>query len=137
MTTRIRFNPVTRDVEIEGSEDFVKAYFKKIQKILSEPEEVQEKIPVSRRKKAATAAVSDEETAKGKVKVEKAIKRITNFDSVLTLILKSQKGITTTELMGKTGLTQQQIWGVIYRAEKEGKIAKAKRGLYIAVIPGA
>ena len=129
MTTRIRFNSVTRDVEIEGSEDFVKAYFKKIEKILSEPEAIQEKVPVPRRKKAAAV--------KSNVKAEKAIKKTTNFDSVLTLILKSQKGITTAELMEKTGLTQQQIWGVIFRAEKDGKIAKAKRGLYIAAIPEA
>jgi len=27
--TRIRFNPITKEIEIEGSETFVKSYFKK------------------------------------------------------------------------------------------------------------
>ena len=29
--SRIRFNPVTKEIEIEGSESFVKIYFKKLQ----------------------------------------------------------------------------------------------------------
>jgi len=32
---RIRFNPSTKEVEIEGSEEFVNAMFNKIQKVMS------------------------------------------------------------------------------------------------------
>jgi len=32
--SRIRFNPVTKDIEIEGSEEFVKVYFNKIQEMI-------------------------------------------------------------------------------------------------------
>jgi hypothetical protein len=35
--SRIRFNPVTKDIEIEGSEEFVKAYFNKLRETISGP----------------------------------------------------------------------------------------------------
>jgi len=37
--SRIKFNPVTKEIEIEGSEKFVKTYFDKIQAMLSGKEE--------------------------------------------------------------------------------------------------
>ncbi len=33
--TRIRFNPITKEIEIEGSETFVKSYFKKLQGMMT------------------------------------------------------------------------------------------------------
>ena len=32
--SRIRFNPATKEIEIEGSEEFVRIYFGKVQKLL-------------------------------------------------------------------------------------------------------
>lgn len=48
----------------------------------------------------------------------------------------SREGITTTALKEKTGLAERQIWIIIYRAEKRGKIKKTKRGIYVAAEPG-
>ena len=33
--SRIRFNPVTKEIEVEGTEQFVKTYFAKLQAMLS------------------------------------------------------------------------------------------------------
>ena len=33
--SRIRFNPVTKEIEVEGSESFVKTYFSKLQAMIS------------------------------------------------------------------------------------------------------
>jgi hypothetical protein len=132
--SRIRFNPVTKEIEIEGSEDFVKTYFSKIQKILSEPAEVAAKGPAARSKSAAMVKETVKKGAKREKVVKKAVKKTTNFDSVMAIIKKSKKGVTTTDLMKKTGLTQRQIWGIIYQAEKDGKIAKVKRGVYISAV---
>ncbi len=33
--SRIRFNPVTKEIEVEGSEKFVRTYFQKLQQMLS------------------------------------------------------------------------------------------------------
>jgi len=61
-------------------------------------------------------------------------KKITNMASVVELIQASAEGISTSELKGKTGLLQRQIWSIVNRASKEGKIQKTKRGLYSAPV---
>jgi len=43
--SRIKFNPVTKEIEIEGSESFVKAYFDKIHEMLSGTQEAVEESP--------------------------------------------------------------------------------------------
>jgi hypothetical protein len=40
------------------------------------------------------------------------------------------EGISTAELKGKTGLAERQIWNIVNRASKLGKIKKVKRGVY-------
>lgn len=44
--SRIKFNPITKEIEIEGSEKFVKAYFDKIQVMLSDIQEAFTAAPV-------------------------------------------------------------------------------------------
>jgi predicted transcriptional regulator of viral defense system len=59
-----------------------------------------------------------------------AEKRVTNIDAVVSLIQGAPEGISTTELKEKTGLAERQIWGIVSRASKEGRIRKVKRGVY-------
>lgn len=121
--SRIRFNPVTKEIEIEGSEKFVKAYFDKLQAIIFGPAEKQVK--------AAKAAPAKK--ARKATKKEPGEKRVTNIDTIVGLIQASTEGISTAELKEKTGLAERQIWGIVNLAKKEGKIRKMKRGLYGAV----
>ena len=123
--SRIKFNPVTKEIEIEGSEKFVKTYFTKIQKMLLGIQEAVAKAPIKEKpvKKARPSKV------KGK-KPTKQSKKGSNVDTVLTLVQKSPKGITTTELKKKTGLTDKQIWAIIANAKKAEKIKQVKRGVY-------
>ena len=130
--SRIRFNPVTKEIEIEGSEKFVKAYFNKLQAMI--PGTTETKTKESKPVKAAPV-----KTRKRKSKAEKAIKkepgekRITHIASVVSLVHASTEGISTAELKEKTGLAERQIWSIVNRAAKLGKIKKMKRGLYGAV----
>lgn len=120
---RIRFNPVTKEIEIEGSENFVEAYFAKLQPFIFSSAE--KKVMASKTgptKKARIIAIK-----------EPGIKRVTNIDAVVGLIQASTEGISTAELKEKTGLAERQIWSIVNRAKKEGKIRKMKRGLYGAV----
>ena len=57
-------------------------------------------------------------------------KRATKIDAVVTLIQENAEGITTAELKKKTGLAESQIWNIVNRATKEGRISKIKRGVY-------
>jgi hypothetical protein len=136
--SRIRFNPVTKDIEIEGSEEFVKVYFNKIQEMISdssseivEDPRIEKVRPAEKAKKdlKAVKAHPPKKSRKAK-KREPGVKKVTNVDAVVTLIQGSIEGISTAELKEKTGLTEHQIWNIVNRASKEGRIRKMKRGLY-------
>ena len=60
-------------------------------------------------------------------------KRITNIAAVLELIQGNPEGISTTQLKKKIKLSERQIWSIVDRAAKIGKIQKIKRGVYGAV----
>jgi DNA invertase Pin-like site-specific DNA recombinase len=141
VSSRIRFNPGTGEVEVEGSEKFVKTYFNKLQKLLSGSSQEMAREPIVRKVLPAKKAkqISNARKAVPRKKVRQAGKngtggkKRTNIDAVVTLIQGSAEGISTTELKQKTGLTDVQIWNVVNRTAKEGKIRKVKRGLYAAL----
>ena len=127
--SRIRFSPITNEIEVEGSEAFVRTYFQKLQRLLSQsPESKGEKSPHA---KARPARKSKKAKTKAKPGRKKAGKK-TQMDAVVSLVRGAEGGITTTVLKEKTGLAERQIWSVLYRAEKKGMIKKTKRGLYVA-----
>ena len=131
--SRIRFNPVTKEIEVEGSESFVKNYFDKLQAMISGTAE--KKTRGSKPIKAAVKANKKKLKAVKAHRRKKAMKvsgkkRITNIASVLGLIQESTEGISTSELKGKSGLSERQIWSIVNRAAKAGKIRKVKRGVY-------
>ena len=125
--SRIRFNPATREIEIEGSEEFVRIYFGKVQKLLLAPVSGKEEKPKPPRARPA----GKPKKMKKKTGPKKAPKE-TLLDSVVRLIRGSEEGITTAALKEKSGLAESQIWSIVYRAEKQGKIKKTKRGIYMA-----
>ena len=117
----IKFNLVTKEAEIEGSEEFVKTYYDKLQALMSEsfPKTV-------KKSNAVEPAPEKKETAEK----QPGEKRVTNISAVLSLIQASTEGISTDAIKEKTGLAERQIWSIVDRAKKEGKIKKVKRGLY-------
>ena len=146
-TSYLRFNPETREIELEGSEEFIKAYFDKLQQKLPQSSGEGKKEP-----QAATTLPAEKAKVKAKAKTKakakipaprKAIKvagkkatarksqEASLFDKVVGIIQDSAEGITTSELNVKTGLTDRQIWGITSRAAKLGKIKKTKRGIYL------
>ena len=70
--SRIKFNPVTKEIEIEGSEKFVKTYFDKIQAMLSGTQEAVAAAPVLTKPIKAVK----EKPAKVKASKEKPVKEI-------------------------------------------------------------
>jgi len=129
--SRIRFNPATREIEIEGSEEFVRIYFGKVQKLLLAPVGGKEEKPKPPRARPAGKPKKMKKKT-GPKKVPKKVPKETLLDSVVRLIRGSEEGITTATLKEKTGLAESQIWSIVYRAEKKGKIKKTKWGIYMA-----
>lgn len=153
--SRIRFNPVTKEVEVEGSESFVKTYFDKLQamvdgspkttvtvkkksvKVKAVPKKKVEKktkvVKVSPAKKVKAIKMTPVKKAKKATKRTPGKRKVTNIEAVVSLIQASAEGITTAAIKEKTGLAESQIWNIVNRAAKEGKIKKVKRGSYGAV----
>jgi hypothetical protein len=144
--SRIKFNPVTKEIEIEGSEKFVKTHFDKIQSLLSGTQKAVAEAPIKEKpvegktperkpvKERPVKNVRQSKKAPKVIKEEKLIKEIKRGDmskAVLALIRESPEGIAMTELKEKTGLTDRQIWSIIAIAKKKGKIKQAKRGVYV------
>jgi hypothetical protein len=136
--SRIRFNPVTKEIEIEGSEAFVKTYFDKLHVMMSELTEKTQDIPkaakassIKKAKKEAREASPRPAKKAGEVaKMESPKKRVTHISAIVGLIQASAEGISTSTLKEKSGLAERQIWSIVNRAAKEGKILKIRRGLY-------
>jgi hypothetical protein len=122
--SRIRFNPVTKEIEVEGSEAFVKTHFLKLQRLLLQVPEEKKAKQTQRKARPVAKAKKTRPGRKGA--------KETQADTVISLVSGSAGGITTTALKDKTGLTERQIWSIVYRAQKQGKIRKTKRGLYTA-----
>ena len=142
--SRIRFNPVTKEIEVAGTEKFVKTYFSKLQAMISgsaekkvaikkEPKPIKAAPVKTDKKKPKTVKSRPQKKAKKVAKKKPGEKRITNLALVIGLIQGSTEGISTAELKEKTGLAERQIWSIVNRASKAGKIRKVKRGWYSAV----
>jgi hypothetical protein len=136
--SRIKFNPVTKEIEIEGSEKFVKTYFHKIRKMLSEPQKAPSiKSPVKERPIIEKAVKKGRPSKKAlkvakKMTVEKKVEKVSKAEKILTLVKESAEGITTAELNEKAGLTDKQIWAIVNVFKRQGKIKNSKRGVYVA-----
>ena len=64
---------------------------------------------------------------------KKKQRKVSATQAVLDAIERSKEGITTKQLKKETGLTDKQIWNIINRVKKEGKIKSEKRGSYVKV----
>jgi hypothetical protein len=142
--SRIRFNPITKEIEVEGSESFVKAYFDKLQAMIfgaanekaaikKEPKPVKTAPVKADKRKPEAVKKHRQKKAKKAAKKEPGMKGVTHIDRIIGLIRGCTEGMSTVELKEKTGLAERQIWNVVTRAAKEGKIKKEKRGLYVAI----
>ena len=76
-------------------------------------------------------AVAKKAPAKKKLAAKKP-KAQTATDQVVKIIKRSKKGVDAPTLMKRTGLADQTVRNILFRASKLGKIKKAGRGVYVA-----
>jgi len=77
--------------------------------------------------------------AKKKVPAKKTVaprrkraKKLSETDKVLRVIRGYKKGVDISKLKKKTGFADNKVRAIVYRASKEGKIKRVKRGVYIS-----
>ena len=141
----LRWNPETREIELEGTEEFIKTYFDKLQQIVpqsaDEVKKAHEAVIVSSTGRTMIKTTETAETlAPEKVvqvastkAVVKGPKKVSLINQVLGIIKESATGVTGAELRDKTGMTSRQINAITARAAKMGKIKTTKRGVYVPV----
>ena len=123
-SSRIKINPATLEVEIEGSQAFVEKYFGIIQSMLSRtPAKAEDK--AAPRKRGPGKA-----TAAAKPAQKKGLKKVSMTDKVIALVQQSPKGISVDNIIKKTKVAKQQAWNILSTAKKEGRISSVSRGVY-------
>jgi len=125
--SRGKSNPVTKEIEVKGLVSFVKTYFKKLQEMIFGS--TKKAVAVKKDEKMVAKARPPQKARNTSTK-ESGVKKVTNIDTVVGLVQASTEGISMAELKEKTGLSERQIWDIVNRAKKKGKIRKMKRGLY-------
>lgn len=148
----LRFNPENREIELEGTEEFIKAYFDKLQQMLpqapvqAKASEAVKVLPVKNARIKAKAAASARTKARDEIPTLKKTVKVTNkksaakkpkkvslIDQIVGLVQDSETGMTTAEMKDKTGMTPKQIHAITSRAAKLGRIKTTKRGVYVPV----
>lgn len=68
-----------------------------------------------------------------KKKVVKRTTKVTATDTVLKMIQRRKRGITTAEIKARTGFKEKKIWDIVNRSKREGKIKVLRKGVYAKV----
>ncbi|MFC1857459.1 hypothetical protein ACFL9U_05440 [Thermodesulfobacteriota bacterium] len=58
-------------------------------------------------------------------------KKETAFAAVMKIINRSKKGVTTSQIMEKTGFNRVKVANIIFAARKRGKIKIVSKGVYL------
>ena len=85
-------------------------------------------------KKKPAARASKRKASKKPVKkstTKTRAKTMTAADSVLKIIGKSKKGVSTAAIIEQTGYNQKKVANIIYRLKNQGKIKTVQKGIYV------
>jgi len=95
--------------------------------------------PAKRVERKARAKAKKKAPAKKKVPAKKTVaprrkraKKLSETDKVLRVIRGYKKGVDIPKLKKKTGFADNKVRAIVYRASKEGKIKRVRRGVYIS-----
>ncbi|UCE51312.1 MAG: hypothetical protein JSV31_18870 [Desulfobacterales bacterium] len=62
---------------------------------------------------------------------KKEVKPMTAADTVLKVISRSKKGVSTSTIMEKTGFTRKQVYNIVFKLKQQGRIKSVQKGVYI------
>jgi len=95
--------------------------------------------PAKRVERKVRAKAKKKAPVKKKVRAKKTVapkvkraKKLSDTDKVLRVVRGHKKGVDVTKLKKKTGFADSKVRAIVYRASKEGKIKRLRRGVYIS-----
>jgi predicted Rossmann fold nucleotide-binding protein DprA/Smf involved in DNA uptake len=62
---------------------------------------------------------------------KKEAKPMTAADTVLKVISRSKKGVSTSKIMERTGFTPKQVYNIVFSLKKQGRIKSVGKGIYV------
>ena len=65
-----------------------------------------------------------------KAPVKEAVKTDTASDTVLNAITGSKSGVTSADLLEKTGFDKKKLANIVFKLRKQGKVKSVGRGVY-------
>jgi hypothetical protein len=108
----------------------IEAYLKSLGEVRAKRRGRRKKTETASEKPLKTVAEGKAREPKKKAEVAKPKKRNATR-RILSLIVKSEQGISIDQIMKQTRLGRQTVNGVLNRIKKEGKVKAAKRGVYV------
>jgi len=130
--SRVKFNPATREFEIEGSEAFVKKYFDKIEALFGR--EKVEPVKTAMEDKASSKSVKKGKKITKKTKTTPGSSKKAKFGAIQGAILKVfenvKDAVPVKDIIKKTGLNKSQVNGTLLVLKKKRLIKSAGRGMY-------
>lgn len=103
------------------------------QKIEKIRKDVDKQVQFSKKTKAKSVKKKAVKKVPAKKPVVRKTAPPTAVDTIYTIIRKSKKGVTTSELMKRTGYERKSISNAIYKLTKQGKIKTVAKGVYVKV----
>ncbi len=115
--------------------DGLKTLAKGVEAIAEKVDEVAKfQSPVKPRRKRPPTAAKKAKTVKRSVKKapkKKTAKQVTASDTVLKIIGRSKKGVSSATIAEKTGYDRKKVANIVYRLGKQGKIKSVAKGIYV------
>lgn len=104
---------------------------KRYQELVQERNEINGELKAIQGYLKSVGAVRTQTRGRKVTKSTAPAKRGSATESIVSLIVKSEKGISIDQIMKATGLGRQTVNGVLNRMKKEKKVKAIKRGVYI------
>ena len=96
-----------------------------------EKEKATRRKKVKAKAKAKAKKVVRKKALAKKKPIAKKAKTVTATDQVLKIIKKSKKGVGVPTLIKKTGLGERTVRNIVFKANKDGKIKRVAKGIYV------
>ncbi|MDY7035460.1 MAG: hypothetical protein SV375_04765 [Thermodesulfobacteriota bacterium] len=104
----------------------LRALSKSLKQLKRKIEQTAKKMDKLDKVKVARARVKPVKKASGRKKVKP-----TAIDTVMAVINRSRKGVTTAQIKAKTGFDERKIWDTVNRAKRQGMVKSGGKGIYI------
>ena len=110
----------------------LQAISKELTKLANQTEKLAAEL--GKAQKPAAKSVKTKTKAKAVTKKTPAkVAKKTDTDKALEIINRSKKGVDTATLMKKTGCDQKKVRNILNRTDKQGKIRRVEKGIYVGV----